>query len=154
MHRQAPANFPMPVATVKSSEGEFAGYLLEYVEGVTLKSLVESGMLAEASLQLDRVEETVGRMHTKNLPHGDLNSSNIIAADDGRTVLIDPVAHPGSGTKLQDELCISAMRTQIEQLLPGAKPDATASSPRFIAPAPPEHLGSRPPNAGGGRPHE
>jgi hypothetical protein len=114
MHREAPSRLPMPVASVKSPDGEFAGYILEYVEGVTLRSLVDDGMLAEARRQVDLVEETVRRLHAKGLPHGDLNPSNIIAADDGRTVLIDPVAHAGPGTRLQDELSIAELRQQLE----------------------------------------
>ena len=43
-----------------------------------------------------------------------LDTSNIIVADDGRTVLIDPVANPGPGTKLQDEICIGDIRRQID----------------------------------------
>lgn len=114
MHREAPSRLPMPVASVKSPDGEFAGYILEYVEGLTLRSLIEDGMLAEARRQVDMVEETVRRLHAKGLPHGDLNPSNIIAADDGRTVLIDPVAHTTSGTRLQDELSIAELRHQLE----------------------------------------
>jgi len=114
MHREAPSRLPMPVASVKSPDGEFAGYILEYVEGMTLRSLVEDGMLAEARRQVDMVEETVTRLHAKGLPHGDLNPSNIIAADDGRTVLIDPVAHIGPGTRLQDELSIAELRQRLD----------------------------------------
>jgi hypothetical protein len=114
MHREAPSRFPLPVATVKSTEGGFAGYVLEYVEGDTLQTLIALGMLEQARRQLESVEVTVGRLHGRGMPHGDLNASNIIAADDGRTVLIDPVANPGAGTKLQDEICIAEIRRQID----------------------------------------
>lgn len=114
MHREAPSTIPMPVATVKSTDGEFAGYIIEYVEGRTLQTLISNGMVAEARRQLDIVETTIGKFHAKGMPHGDLNASNIIVADDGRTVLIDPVANPGSGTKLQDEICLDHLRKQID----------------------------------------
>jgi hypothetical protein len=114
MHYEAPSRFPMPVATVKSTDGEFAGYILEYVQGETLQTLISTGMLDEARRQLDIVEITLAKLHARGMPHGDVNASNIIAADDGRTVLIDPVANPGPGTRLQDELCIADIRRQID----------------------------------------
>jgi RIO-like serine/threonine protein kinase len=115
MHREAPAGFPMPVATVTSAEGEFVGYLLEYVSGETLQSLIALGMLDEARRRLGVVEAIVARLHAKSIAHGDLNASNIVAADDGRTLLIDPVANQGPGTMLQDELCMRQIRRQLDE---------------------------------------
>jgi len=115
MHREVPSSFPMPVATVKSPDGAFAGYLLEYVEGETLRTLVAAGMILEATRQLALVEALVARLHAKSLPHGDINPSNIIAADDGRTLLIDPVARWSSGLELQDRMCLAQVRRQVEE---------------------------------------
>jgi septin family protein len=39
----------------------------------------------------------------------------VIAADDGRTLLIDPVANPGFGAKLQDELCLEQIKKEIDE---------------------------------------
>jgi hypothetical protein len=114
MHRESPSSFPMPLATVKSPEGEFAGYILEYVRGDTLQTIISTGMVKEARRQFALVESLIARLHRKAMPHGDMNASNIIAADDGRTILIDPVANPGSGTALQDRLCLGQIRQQIE----------------------------------------
>jgi hypothetical protein len=114
MHRELPSSVPMPLAAVKSPQGEFAGYILEYVTGDTLVSLLQRGMIAEARRQVDRVEVNVARLQRKNLPHGDINASNIIAADDGRTVLIDPIPRPHAGTRVQDQLCLRQLREQIE----------------------------------------
>lgn len=114
MHHEAPSGFPMPVATVRSIDGGFAGYILEYIEGETLQNIISFGMLKEARRQLGIVESTITKLHIKGMSHGDINSSNIIAADDGRTVLIDPVPNPGPGTKLQDEICIGQIRKQID----------------------------------------
>ena len=36
MHRVVPAHIPLPAAKVTSEQGEFAGYILEYVSGETL----------------------------------------------------------------------------------------------------------------------
>ena len=95
MHCAAPSSFPMPVGRVKNSNGEFAGYILEYVRGETLQTLISLGHDEEAKRQLDVVRRVVEKLHKKAMPHGDINASNIIIADDGRTVLIDPVANPG-----------------------------------------------------------
>ena len=113
MHRDAPSSFPMPLGTVKSPEGEFAGYIIEFVSGDTLGTLLARGAVAEARKQLASVEVVIAKLHAKNMPHGDINPSNIIAADDGRTLLIDPVACPNSGTQLQDTLCIEGIKQQI-----------------------------------------
>jgi hypothetical protein len=118
MHGVAPSGFPMPVGTVRSTNGEFVGYILEYVPGVTLESILAGGMFEEARRQLEAVEATVAKLHTKALAHGDLNPSNIIAADDGRTLLIDPVPHPGGGRLLQDDICLEALRRRIDEAFP------------------------------------
>jgi hypothetical protein len=114
MHRVVPSRVPMPAAIVKSEQGEFAGYILEYVEGTTLHELISLGMLDEARRQLRLVEQTIGTLHARALPHGDVNASNVLAADDGRTLLIDPVSNPGPGARLQDELCLRQIRHQID----------------------------------------
>ena len=110
MHHEVPSSVPMPVAAVRNVEAEFVGYILEYVGGETLQTLIELGAHAAVRRQLDAAELTVARLHAKSIPHGDLIPSNILAADDGRTLLIDPVANPGPGTKLQDEICLRQMR--------------------------------------------
>jgi hypothetical protein len=115
MHRVTPAYIPLPLAKVTSEQGEFAGYLLEYVSGDTLGDLIAFGMLDEARRRLALVETTVSKLHAKSLPHGDVTAANVIAADDGRTLLIDPVASPGPGTRLQDELCLAELKAEIER---------------------------------------
>jgi serine/threonine protein kinase len=114
MHRVVPSGVPMPVGSVRNTDVEFVGYILEYVGGETLQALIGLGALDEARRQLAEVEGTVARLHAKSMPHGDLNPSNILAADDGRTLLIDPAANPGPGAKLQDELCLEEIRELIQ----------------------------------------
>jgi serine/threonine protein kinase len=116
MHRLVPSRIPMPVGIVRSEDGALVGYVLEYVDGDTLETLISLGLADEAERRLAIVEETVGRLHAKSIPHGDLNASNVIAADDGRTLLIDPVPVPGSGTMLQDELSLAELRDRVEAL--------------------------------------
>ena len=116
MHRVVQSAIPMPVGVVKSSEGEFVGYVLEYAEGDTLETLLGLGLLDEAERRLAIVEETLEKLHAKSIAHGDVNPSNVIAADDGRTLLIDPIPVPGSGARLQDELCVAEIRGRIDAL--------------------------------------
>ncbi len=116
MHRTVPSSIPMPVGVVKSSVGEFVGYVLEYASGDTLETLISLGLLDEAERRLGIVEATVEKLHARSMAHGDVNPSNVIAADDGRTLLIDPVPVPGPGTRLQDELCIAEIRGRIAAL--------------------------------------
>jgi tRNA A-37 threonylcarbamoyl transferase component Bud32 len=116
MHRAVPSAIPMPVGVVKSTQGEFVGYVLEYARGDTLETLISLGLAQEAERRLAIVEETVGKLHARSIAHGDLNPSNVIAADDGRTLLIDPVPVQGPGTRLQDDLCIADIRKRIQAL--------------------------------------
>jgi serine/threonine protein kinase len=113
MHGIVPSSIPLPVAPVRNPDGEFVGYILEYVEGVTLHALVQEGMLAEAERQLDRAALAIDKLRAKSVVHGDLNPTNIVAADDGRTVLLDPQPFPKPQMKLQDELLIEGLRRQI-----------------------------------------
>jgi RIO-like serine/threonine protein kinase len=113
MHDLVPSSIPLPVAPVRNPDGEFVGYILEYVEGVTLHELVADGMLAEARRRLDEVAEVVAKLHAKSVDHGDLNAANIVAADDGRTVLLDPVPFAKPQLRLQDELCLEELRRTV-----------------------------------------
>lgn len=113
MHLEAPSAIPMPLATVRNVDGELVGYLLERIEGETLQTLIDFGALDEVRRRLDAVTRTIAALHAKSMPHGDLNASNIVAADDGRTLLIDPVGNPGPGTKLEDEICLRQLRELI-----------------------------------------
>ena len=45
MHQAVPSSIPMPVGVVKSSKGEFVGYVLEYASGETLETLISLGLL-------------------------------------------------------------------------------------------------------------
>ena len=113
MHAIVQSRVPMPLAAVLSPEREFIGYLLEFVPGVTLQELIDDGMLDEARRQLARVEEAIEKLHARSVAHGDVNTSNVIAADDGRTLLIDPIPFPQPGTLLQDDLCLRQIRELI-----------------------------------------
>jgi aminoglycoside phosphotransferase (APT) family kinase protein len=110
MHRLVPSGIPLPVGMVRNTDGEQVGYVIERVEGDTFQSLVELGLLDQARAAFAVVERTVTKLHAKSIAHGDLNPYNVIASFDGRTLLIDPVANPGSGTMLQDELSLAELK--------------------------------------------
>lgn len=110
MHRVVPSGIPLPVGMVRNMEGEQVGYVLERVEGDTLQSLLELGMHEQARATFAVVERNIAKLHAKSIPHGDLNPYNVIASFDGRSLLIDPVANPGPGTALQDELSLAELR--------------------------------------------
>jgi tRNA A-37 threonylcarbamoyl transferase component Bud32 len=116
MHRVVQSSIPMPVGVVRSSERELVGYVLEYAEGDTLEALLSLGLVDEAERRLGLVEETLEKLHAKSIAHGDVNPSNVIAADDGRTLLIDPIPVPGTGARLQDEMCVAEIRGRIDAL--------------------------------------
>jgi aminoglycoside phosphotransferase (APT) family kinase protein len=113
MHAIVPSSIPLPVGQVRNPDGDFVGYILEYVDGVTFGDLLQSGMLDEARRQHDRVRETVMKLHAKNVFHGDLNPWNVIVADDGRTVLLDPLPFSKPELALQDELCLDDLLRQV-----------------------------------------
>jgi predicted Ser/Thr protein kinase len=120
MHRIVPSSVPMPLAAVLNGDRDFVGYILEYVEGATLAEIVEAGAFDEARRQLGRVRQAVRKLHAKSVAHGDLNGANIIAADDGRTLLIDPVAYAKPQIKLQDDLCLDELERWILVADPGS----------------------------------
>jgi serine/threonine protein kinase len=115
MHRIVPSAIPLPVGLVRNTDGDLVGYVLERVDGVTFRELLDVGALEDAHRRLAAVEQAVAKLHAKDIAHGDLNAYNVIASDDGRTILIDPVGHPGPGTMLQDELSLRELRA----LVPG-----------------------------------
>ena len=114
LHAIVQSSVPMPLAAVLNPDREFVGYVLEYVEGVTLHELIVDGMLDEARRRLANVEETLAKLHAKGAAHGDVTASNVIAADDGRTLLLDPIPFPKEQTKLQDELCLEELRRLVD----------------------------------------
>ncbi|HZQ80611.1 MAG TPA: RIO1 family regulatory kinase/ATPase [Gaiellaceae bacterium] len=115
MHRLAPSAIPLPVGLVRNTDGELVGYMLERIDGVTLRELIDVGAVEEAHRRLEAVERTIAKLHAKGIAHGDLNPYNVIASDDGRTILIDPVGHPGPGTMLQDELSLRELRALVPE---------------------------------------
>ena len=65
--------------------------IMEYVKGKLLKDLLISHSLSpiEEKEYFKRIGEFVGRMHSSDIIHGDLTTSNIIITPSGKIVFID-----------------------------------------------------------------
>lgn len=59
---------------------------MEYIEGKTAKEIIDSGIGAKEVCE--QIGETVAKLHSHNLAHGDLTTSNMIVRD-GKLYLID-----------------------------------------------------------------
>jgi hypothetical protein len=114
LHAVVPGSVPAPLGTVRNPEGDFVGYLLERVDGETLASLLGRGALVESRRLLTAVERAVAKLHAASVPHGDLTAANLLAADDGRAILFDPVAGASESLLLQDELCLRELRALVD----------------------------------------
>lgn len=78
------------VHSVEEVEGKF-GILMEYVEGITLKNLFQSGdlNLEERNYIIGQVYKGLNDLFTQGLLHSDLNPRNILIDRNGRVVLVD-----------------------------------------------------------------
>ncbi len=80
--------------------GEFEGtyYIaMQYVEGPTLKALIDSGLTPEQAVALIRqVLEAAGFAHRHGVVHRDLKPQNVIADSEGKAIVTDfGIAHAG-----------------------------------------------------------
>ena len=85
---------PTFIECVSDESGDFAGFVMEYVEGRSLQQILEEGKqysireAAEAGTQLCAI---LGRLHRMNPPmiYRDLKPANILARPDGSWVVVD-----------------------------------------------------------------
>ena len=92
MHAIVPSSIPLPVAQVRNPDREFVGYILEYVAGRDVQRAAPDGDARRGEAAARPRARSGGEGSTaKNVVHGDLNPWNVVVADDGRTVLLDPV---------------------------------------------------------------
>ena len=85
---------PTFIECVSDESGDFAGFVMEYVEGRSLQQILEEGKqysireAAEAGVQLCAI---LGRLHRMNPPmiYRDLKPANILARPDGSWVVVD-----------------------------------------------------------------
>ena len=85
---------PTFIECVSDESGDFAGFVMEYVEGRSLQQILEEGKqfsireAAEAGVQLCAI---LGRLHRMNPPmiYRDLKPANILVRSDGALVVVD-----------------------------------------------------------------
>jgi len=79
----------IPAPTVLLLSPGDATLLLSYIEGERLRETLTSTGPDERTSQCRRVGAMVGRLHGAGVVHGDLTTSNMILAGDGRIFLVD-----------------------------------------------------------------
>ncbi len=74
-----------------SIQGKLYYYVMDYVEGKTLKTLIEEGSLSdEQKLEISiKLCEAVQSAHSSGVVHGDIKSANVVIDRDGDPVILD-----------------------------------------------------------------
>jgi TP53 regulating kinase and related kinases len=87
MHNAKRAGVPTP--TIYLVDVENATITMEYVKGKQVKQLLDGLPEAERQTLCVQIGELVAQLHMHGLVHGDLTTSNMILAGDGRIFLVD-----------------------------------------------------------------
>ncbi|MGC8479464.1 MAG: hypothetical protein ACP5M9_02240 [Candidatus Micrarchaeia archaeon] len=96
---------PKPIAFLKI--GRDYGYLMDIVNGETLEQKLknpESKEKIKREFNFDLLYDSIKELHRRELPHGDLDPSNIMISHNNRFVLIDPFKHPSLSDGIHDDL--------------------------------------------------
>ncbi len=87
MHEAKAAGVPTPlIYLVNVPESTI---IMEYIEGEQVKQLLNRVDKAQRHSMCIQIGESIARLHQSGLIHGDLTTSNMIQAADGRIVFID-----------------------------------------------------------------
>jgi len=79
----------VPTPTVYEIDKRETTIIMEFIEGQRIKDILDE-LNAEARKTLSRqIGILIGRLHKKNMIHGDLTTSNMILTDTGKIYLID-----------------------------------------------------------------
>ncbi|KAK7408683.1 hypothetical protein QQX98_009151 [Neonectria punicea] len=65
------------------------GFLLEYIEGGTLRARMDAASLEEKKKCMDQIETTMRRLHEAGVAWGDVKPDNIMINKDGDAVAVD-----------------------------------------------------------------
>ena len=63
--------------------------VMQFVEGLSVKQVLEGVSVSERGVLCFRLGELVGRLHACGVVHGDLTTSNMLLGADGRLFLVD-----------------------------------------------------------------
>jgi len=87
IHRAKEVGVPTPIIfMVDPSE---ATIIMEFVEGKTVKQVLDKITERERIDLCTRIGELIGRLHKGGIIHGDLTTSNMILTSSGNVVLVD-----------------------------------------------------------------
>ncbi len=78
----------VPVPALYYVDLQKAVIVMDYVQGILLKDIIDSGNIVEACMYLTLIGESVAKMHNAGIVHGDLTTSNMIVSR-GIPYLID-----------------------------------------------------------------
>jgi len=79
----------VPTPTVYFIDRENATLVMEYVKGSRVKEILDNLINEERSKICQQIGREIGQLHGASLIHGDLTTSNIIRAENGKIFFID-----------------------------------------------------------------
>ncbi len=132
-------NHPNIVTVYAAGEEDGHPYLaMEYVEGRTLRDVIDEGPIAwdQATLWIADILDALSRLHENGIIHRDLKPENIMVTGDGVVKLMDfGIAHMAAGDTLtQEGTTLGTVYYMSPEQAAGKRPTrgATSSrSPRF-----------------------
>ena len=87
MHEAKRAGVPTP--TIFMVDVENSTIIMEYIEGIQVKQLVDGLCDVDRAELCQRIGTEIGKLHQHGLVHGDLTTSNMILNPEGRIFLVD-----------------------------------------------------------------
>jgi TP53 regulating kinase-like protein len=87
IHEAKRAGVPTP--TIFMVDVENSSIIMEYVEGIQVKQLLDGLCEMDRAELCQRIGEEIGKLHKHGIIHGDLTTSNMILNPEGRIFLID-----------------------------------------------------------------
>ncbi len=87
MHEAKAAGVPTPLIYMVNVPD--ATIIMEYIEGQQIKQLLNKASKADRHDLCVEIGESAAHLHRSGLIHGDLTTSNMIQAQDGRIVFVD-----------------------------------------------------------------
>lgn len=97
MNSAAPEHFVEPISLVTDDKGIAFGYLMNYIPGETLCEAFDNELLQKPDSYRDsilqQIDQTLEKIHDRNVAHGDLHSQNIILTSSDKVEIIDPLGN-------------------------------------------------------------
>ena len=87
IHRAKEAGVPTP--TIFMVDVAESNIIMEFIDGKQVKQVLDSLSSEERRSLCRHIGGLIGRLHSHGIIHGDLTTSNMILAPDGRVVFVD-----------------------------------------------------------------